>query len=110
MLTWTKRNPEAEAVILVEVDIPAVDIPAVDIPAVDIPVEATAIPAEVTEDGAHLDTATAEALLADLGAVSSAALPDPWGHLVAMDTFIPLAGIDLAISHTGHLADTGIAI
>ena len=101
MLIWTKRNPEAEAVI-----------PVVDIPAVDIPVEATAIPAEVMEDGAHLDTATAtaEALSADLGAVSSAALPDPWGHLVAMDTYVHLAAIDLAISLTGHLADTGIAI
>ena len=89
-----------------------VDIPVVDIPAVDIPVEATAIPAEVMEDGAHLDTATAtaEALSADLGAVSSAALPDPWGHLVAMDTYVHLAAIDLAISLTGHLADTGIAI
>jgi actin-like ATPase involved in cell morphogenesis len=99
LLIWTKRNPEAEAVILVEVGTPAVD----------IPVEVTAIPAEVTEDGAHPVTATAEALSADLGAVSSAALPDPWGHLVAMDTYIPLAAIDL-ISLTGHLADMGIPI
>ena len=76
----------------------------VDIPAVDIPVEATAIPAEVMEDGAHLDTATATA------EALSAALPDPWGHLVAMDTYVHLAAIDLAISLTGHLADTGIVI